>query len=104
MSNNVNGVNTRINPVEIRGIISELPNVKTDLDTIKINLSNVDEPLEESWIGTARDAYVLVTAYTQLQLEGAGTVIGGIYNESQNTCDERDNINQDASIAAEGNS
>ncbi len=95
-----NGGRTEIESDAVKSAVSELPGVETDLEDIKKNLDDVSAPLEETWEGTARGSYIKAAYYMQQQLTGIKTGIGGLYDITIQTCDNRVTLDQEVAVAA----
>ncbi|MDO4303362.1 MAG: hypothetical protein Q4D94_05550 [Bacillota bacterium] len=96
----VKGGRTEIESDAVRSAVSELPNVETDLGEIKQKLDEVSEPLEDTWVGTARASYIKAAYYMQQQLAKIKTGIGGLYDITIQTCDDRVTLDQEVAGAA----
>lgn len=91
---------TMIHPEEVQSAVSELPEVKEDLENTAKKLEEVSEPLEAAWIGTARESYMKASFYVQQQIKRIKSGVGGLHGVTIQTCFERIDLDLRASDAA----
>lgn len=91
---------TMIHPEEVQSAVSELPEVKEDLENTAKKLEEVSESLEATWVGTARESYMKAALYVQWQIERIKNGVGGLHGVTIQTCFERVDLDFRASDAA----
>lgn len=97
------GNETMIDPEEVTSAVSELPEVKEDLENMIKKLEEVSEPLEATWIGTARDSYAKAAFCVSQNIKRIENGIGGLHGVMIETCLNRKTLDLTVSAAATTN-
>lgn len=84
----------------VSSAISGLPEVKEDLAGINLKITDVSDPLTATWIGTARDAYLLSVCHMQQQLDKIQTQIGVLHGTVLKACNDRITLDKHVAAAA----
>lgn len=95
---------TMIEPDKVMAAISKFPDIEEDLKKIETKLKEISEPLEATWIGTARGAYVRVEFYVKQEIQKDETKIANLHLVETQACAARKLLDLGASIAATINS
>lgn len=93
---------TEIQTEGVRTAVNGLPYVATDMESIRVNLLNISEPLEATWIGPARDSYLEADVWARFRIEDLKTRITKLHNVVVQICSYRTQIDEAASDGAEG--
>lgn len=91
---------TMIDLEKVMSAISKLLDIAEDLKNVETRLNEISEPLEATWVGTARGAYVRAEYFVETTIQENEETITKLHSEMVYTCYIRKGIDWKSSLGA----
>lgn len=94
---------TMIDPEKVMSAISKLTDIAEELKNIETKLNEISDPLEATWVGTARGAYVRAEYFVETTIQKNEETITKLHSEMIVTCFIRKRIDWKSLLGATTN-